>query len=229
MAIQLYELCGTDPNRVFSPFAWRSRMALAHKGLAFTSVPWRFTETSSLAFAGSKTVPVLVDGETIVADSWAIAQYLETTYSDRPSLFHGKAGAMRFSIAWAETVVQAGLVRMIVSDIPQWLDAGQVAYFVEAREARFGMPLAKVTEGREEKLPAFQASLQPLRATVAAQNFMGGDTPDYADYCVFGAFMWARNVSPLVLLAKDDPVYAWRDRMLDLFGGMPRATKGCTP
>ena len=37
-----------------------------------------------------------------------------------------------------------------------------------------------------------------------------------------GAFMWARIVSPLALLEADDPVHAWRERMLDLFDGMGR-------
>ena len=51
MARQLYELCGTDPARRFSPYCWRSRMALAHKGLEAEVVPWRFTDTAALAFA----------------------------------------------------------------------------------------------------------------------------------------------------------------------------------
>jgi hypothetical protein len=36
-------------------------------------------------------------------------------------------------------------------------------------------------------------------------------------------FMWARCTSPLELLADDDPVHAWRERLLDAFGGMARA------
>ena len=31
--MELYELAGADPARVFSPFCWRIRMALAAKGL----------------------------------------------------------------------------------------------------------------------------------------------------------------------------------------------------
>ena len=68
-----------------------------------------------------------------------------------------------------------------------------------------------------------QASLAPLRTTMMAQPFLGGDAPDYADYCVFGGFMWARSVSAFALLSSDDPVHAWRERMLDLHGGMARA------
>ena len=34
------------------------------------------------------------------------------------------------------------------------------------------------------------------------------------------------RVSPVRLLESDDPMYAWRERMLDLYDGMPRATRG---
>lgn len=223
MARQLYELCGTEAARVFSPFCWRSRMALAHKGLDFESVPWRFTETDRLAFAGHDKVPVLLDGERVLADSWAIAQYLDDAYPDAPSLLHGRPASYRFIMAWTDAVVSASVVKLIVTDIPPLLDDTARAYFIENREKRFGMKLEQVTAGREARLPAFRASLQPLRMTVSAQPFLGGDGPDYADYTVFGTFMWARSTSPLQLLAEDDPIHAWRARMLDLHGGMARA------
>jgi hypothetical protein len=53
-----------------------------------------------------------------------------------------------------------------------------------------------------------------------------GATPNYADYIVFGAFQWARVVSPFKLLADGDPVYAWRERLLDAFDGMARKSAG---
>lgn len=222
MARKLYELCGTDPERRFSPFCWRSRMALAHKGLEAEAVPWRFTETEVLAFARYDKVPVLVDGEAVVPDSWAIAQYLDAAYPDGPSLLHGRPAGYRFITAWTDTVLSVGIARLIVSDILPLLGDKERAYFVESREKRFGMPLEAVTSDREARLPAFRASLQPLRATVAVQPFLGGEGADYGDYIVFGSFMWARSTSPLRLLEPDDPVHAWRERMLDLHGGLAR-------
>ncbi len=38
-------------------------MALAHKGLEATSIPWRFTEKAAIARHRSDKVPVLLDGE----------------------------------------------------------------------------------------------------------------------------------------------------------------------
>jgi glutathione S-transferase len=224
MVRRLYELAGTDPARRFSPYCWRARMALAHKGLEADCAVWRFTEGEAIAFSGQDKVPVLVDGDSAVADSWAIARYLEERYPDRPALFPAGVAAARFVTAWADGVLNAALVRLIVSDIPPLLDDPAQAYFIRSREARFGQPLAEVTAGREARLPEFRQKLGPMRAVVSEQPFLGGDAPDYRDHAVFGGFQWARVVSPLDLLAADDPVFLWRERMLDLYGGLARAT-----
>ena len=85
-AIRLWELAGAEDGRVFSPYCWRTRMALAHKGLAVESVPWRFTEKDAIAFSGQDRVPVMMDGDREVHDSWAIALYLDETYPRRPEI-----------------------------------------------------------------------------------------------------------------------------------------------
>src|ERR1700741_2651642 len=115
MTLKLYELVGTDAERPFSPFCWRTRMALAHKGLAADSIPWRFTEKAAIAPHGSDKVPVLLHGETPVVDSWAIANYLEDSFPDRPSLFGGDGGraAMRLINAWADVVVNGGMFPLV--------------------------------------------------------------------------------------------------------------------
>ena len=59
MAIQLFELCGADPARRFSPYCWRSRLALAHKGLAVETIPWRFTDRAAIGAHGAQKVPVM--------------------------------------------------------------------------------------------------------------------------------------------------------------------------
>ena len=60
---------------------------------------------------------------------------------------------------------------------------------------------------------------------MAQEPYVSGKTPAFADYILFGAFQWARAVSPLRLLEPDDPVYAWRERMLDLYDGLARKAK----
>jgi len=92
MSLKLFELVGTDASRPFSPFCWRTRMALAHKGLSAETIPWCFTDRQAIAPHGSEKVPVLLDHDTAVVDSWTIANYLEDRYPDRPSLFGGEGG-----------------------------------------------------------------------------------------------------------------------------------------
>ena len=74
MAIVMHDLAGADPALRFSPYCWRTRMALAHKGLAVETIPWRFTDKAALAFSGQERVPVIRDGDTVVSDSWTIAR-----------------------------------------------------------------------------------------------------------------------------------------------------------
>ena len=228
MAITMYDLAGVEADRRFSPFCWRTRMALAHKGLEVETVPWRFTDKDKLPAPNDGRVPVIIDGGKIIHDSSSIADYLEDKYADRPSLFPGAAarGLSKFVQNWTETVLQVGLFRFVLLDIWKHIGPQDQEYFRQSREGRFGASLEDVVKDREERLPGFRASLDPLRRTVERQPFVAGAAPNYADYIVFGAFQWARAISDFELLAADDPVYAWRGRMLDLYGGLARKSPG---
>jgi len=228
MSITLYELAGAEEDRRFSPYCWRIVMALKHKGLDFASVAWRFTDKNAIAFAGTDKVPVLVDGEMAIHDSPAIAAYLEKAYPDRPSLFGGPEaeGLSRFYVDWTDLVLQGALFRLIVADIPPLLDPIDADYFRRSREARVGTTLEQFCADREPKLDALRQALSPLRRTLTQQPFLAGAQAGWADYTVFGAFQWARCVSPIKLLPEDDAVYRWRERMLDLHDGLARKAKG---
>jgi glutathione S-transferase len=228
MTLKLYELVGTDAARPFSPFCWRTRMALAHKGLAADSIPWRFTEKAAIAPHGSEKVPVLLHGEKPVVDSWGIANYLEDAFADRSSLFGGEGGraVMRMLNWWGDITVVGGIFPLVVADIPTHLAANDAAYFRASREARLGKPLEEVAAVRDKGVVNFRKSLDPLRLTLKTQPYLGGAAPNYADYIVFGGFQWARVVSPFKLLEADDPVYAWRERLLDAFDGLARKSPG---
>jgi glutathione S-transferase len=223
MTLRLYDLAAADSDRRFSPYCWRTRLALAHKGLSVETIPWRFTEKGEIAASGQGLVPVLVDGGRWVSDSWTIANYLEDTYPDRPSLFADATGRRltRFYSAFADGLVAAIFPFIALDILDRIADADRV-YFRVSREKRIGTTLEAFAAGREAKLPAFRANLTPLHRTLTAQPFFGGDEPLYADYALFGPFQWARCISPFELLEKDDPVRLWRDRLLDRFSGLAR-------
>lgn len=56
-----------------------------------------------------------------------------------------------------------------------------------------------------------------------SQPFLGGNSPLFADYIVFGALQWARIVSPQRLLSEGDVVTDWFERCLELHGGLGRS------
>jgi glutathione S-transferase len=228
MSLKLFELVGADTSRPFSPFCWRTRMALAHKGLSAETIPWCFTDKPAVAPYQSDKVPVLLDGETSVADSWKIANYLEDKYPDRPSLFGGEGGrAMgRMINWWGDVAVLGGVFPLIAADIPGHLKPEDSAYFRSSREARLGKPLEEAAAGRDKSVEGFRRSLDPMRLTLKTQPFLGGAASNYADYIVFGVFQWARVVSPFKLLADNDLIFAWREKLLDAFDGMARKSPG---
>lgn len=219
----MHDLAGADPALRFSPYCWRTRFALAHKGLPVETVPWRFTEKAAIAFSGQGRVPVIRDGETVVSDSWAIAEYLEQHYP-APVLFGGAMAQAhaRFINAWADSVLLPGIVRLIVRDIHEVIDPVDRAYFRASREARLGTTLEAAQEGRETRVAAFRESLQPLRLVLAQQTWFGGAAPSYADCIIAGTLMWPWCCSRFAVLARDDVIAAWFDRMLDQYGGLGR-------
>lgn len=225
MTMILYELAGADDELRFSPYCWRVKMALKHKGLEVRPIPWRFTEKERIAFSGQGSVPVLVDADRTVVDSWEIARYLDSTYPDRPTLFGGAEGeaSALFVKHWCELTLNPLVVRLILPEIYACLHEKDKAYFRQSREARFGQRLEAIAVPPERGIPALREALAPLRATLLRQQYLGGEVPRFTDYMVFGHFQFARSISSLCLLDAEDPVYAWRDRLLDAFDGIARS------
>jgi glutathione S-transferase len=184
MSLVLYELLGKDDLR-FSPFAWRVRLALAHKGLAPDQiVPCRFTEKDKFAFSGQDKVPVLVDGPATVADSWKIACYLEDQYPNRPSLFGGHVarGLAKTLNYYCDGQLHPVMARIILGDVFDSIDPIDRDYFRKTREARFGMTIEAMHDERERHVPAWTNVLLPVRLTVRDQPFLSGEAPAYPDY-----------------------------------------------
>jgi len=227
MTMKLWELAGAEDDRLFSPYCWRTRMALAHKGLAAETVAWRFTEKDRLPALAKGLVPVLQDGDTTIADSWAIAQYLDDTHPAKPLFAGAQAKALAvFLKNWTERGIHLPVLRVVLMGVYGNLLEKDKPYFRESREKRFGMTLEAFAGDPAAALAALRAALDPMRPVLAAQPYICGSEPAYGDYILFGAFQWARVMSPIALLEADDPLYAWRERMLDLFDGLARKANG---
>ena len=225
MTLTLYERGGHDGRRP-SPFSWRARFALAHKGLEAAHVAVRFDEVDAIRrVSGQHMVPVLVDGDQIVSDSWRIASYLEAAYPDRPSLFGGSTGESlaRFVNLWCDEALHPTIRRLVMPDFLECLHENDRAYFRRTREEALGIRLDEIPKEWPRWQAAFDAALTPVRRLLAEQPFLSGEAPAYADYILFGTVQWFRLGIPRDLLSPDDPLVPWCQRMAGLFGGMADA------
>lgn len=228
MPILMYDLAGAQDERRISPFCWRVRLALAHKGLAVETRPWRLVEKDAIKTAGVTTVPVIVDGSRTIGDSWAIAEYLEQAYPDRPALFADPQSRTltRMIHHWTEQLHRL-LLPLILREVLAHIDDRDGVYFRTSREQAFGKPLEAVIDESPAAFQRFDRALAPLRNLLRENPHVCGSAPAYADYIVFGMFQWARACSTHVLTrGDDDPVRAWLGRIAGLYGGLAASAPG---
>lgn len=226
MSIKLYELCTADENIVFSPHCWKIRMALWHKGLDFETVPLGFSKIAAIEGGEGRLVLVLVDGEAIIEESYKIALHLEEKYPDAPSLFNGEGGKAltQLVIGWSQTQLHPVVTRLVLMNIFDALNEEDKAHFRITREKRFDMSLEEFAATQTASPTDIQTVLIPLETALADQPFIGGQTPLFADYVVFGAIQWLRVIRGQSFLKKDSRADKWFETLLDLYDGKPRAT-----
>jgi len=115
MRLTFYERVGFEGRRP-SPFSWRIRYALAHKGIDFDVQPVRFADVETIRrLSGQHLTPVIDDNGKVTHETWDIANYLEDRFPDRPSLFGGAAGKgmARFINLWSDMQLGPPLRRVI--------------------------------------------------------------------------------------------------------------------
>ena len=222
--MKLYELVLKNDVRP-SPFCWRVKMMLEAKGQEYETVPVRFTDKHLLEPFGTKLVPVLQDGDRFTNDSAAIMEFLDSEFPSRKSI--GDPKLQRFLNDWLQANLYPLMAKCVMLDIFDALDEADRDYFRSTREARVKTTLERFVEGREEQVPKISAALEPVRKMLGKGPFLGdGEEPSGADFSVFSLFMWVRCSSPFeVLPDASDPLHAWRERMLDAYGGFARKAR----
>jgi glutathione S-transferase len=224
--IELWELQGRNDCR-YSTFAWRTRLALHHKGLDFKIHPVAVSDKQAIAFSGQDKVPILRNGDRVVCDSWAIAVYLEAQFPAAPSLFGGPVGANLSQVfnGWVDRELLPQIVPYLMRDVLDCVEPVDATHLRTRMEGALKRPLEELSAERERNIVQLRRRLQPVRKVLEQTPFLGGDQPTYADYSLFGLFQWARVVSLTPLLEPGDALAAWLERTLDLYDGVGRREK----
>ncbi|MCY4386713.1 MAG: glutathione S-transferase N-terminal domain-containing protein [Desulfurellaceae bacterium] len=210
--IEVYDLAGADSLR-FSPFCSRTKAALRYKGLDYTTLPIRFCDKDKLAFSKQDRVPVIRDNDTVVSDSWKIAEYLEDHYPEA-KLFPGPGmkEACRFFNLYIDNTLHPALFPVLVHDIFEKIEPVDRDYFRENREARLGATLEDIATRRDDFRPRLKSVLADLEAVALGHEYLF-EVFTYADVCLFGSFTFAMRVSDEPLFDATPSLARWWERM----------------
>ncbi|GAB4518095.1 MAG: glutathione S-transferase family protein [Parvularculaceae bacterium] len=220
MALILYDLCGADADVRFSPFCWRVKFALVHKGLDFETVPLKFTEKDNYPDPAYGRLPVLRDGDALIKDSWVILNYLEQTYPERPlAQTPAEWGAARLARAWGDHELIMSMRSLVVAHVHSAVAPEDKDYFRETREKHFGRSLESLLEDADATCELVGKKLAVLDAALEDECFIGGHEPGLSDYIIFSGFMWARSASSEDLFTAPPRVQGWIERMLAAHDG----------
>ena len=187
MSLTMYERIG-DGGRRPSPFSWRIRYALAHKGVPVEFRTVRFADVETIRqLSGQDKVPILSDGDRVIHDSWNIAVYLEEQFSEQPLLSGGNAGRglARLVNHWSDNALGVAIRRLIAADFVVCLAPEDRDYYRRSREAAFGCTLEAYCAQRKHWTAEFNTVTAPLEQTLQEQLYFGGAAPTYADYILF--------------------------------------------
>ena len=208
--------------QIESPFVWRTKYALAHKGLPYETERVAFVDIPKTCEGRHETVPVLIDEDgTEVCDSAGIAAYLDDTYPETPALFSGTDYDRAKQI---DDIINQyafpAFFPLYIGDVLNGLDAENAAYFRSTREARFGTSIEQLCANRDAVLPEARTAIDPLRAEVAKADWLHGDGPGYGDYITLAFFAWIKAAASTPPLAAGDPLLEYIERGFALHGGI---------
>lgn len=209
----LYDLVASRPEHRFSPFCFRVKLALAHKGLDYRSELVRFTEKPKLAFSEQPLVPVLVEADgSVTSDSFRIMQGLEKRYPHAPLITPGDH-SLAFVRAWTDRSLLGAIFKVVAPKIHDVLDGEDKAYFQASREQVLGTTLVALAKDEAKYRAVLNATVEPLRGLLAKQECVSGDQVGAADVLILACVLWAEGVLGGHVFPDDDPISAWRGRM----------------
>lgn len=207
-----------------SPFVWATKYAIAHKGLEMEVVPGGFTGIMERTGGKSERLPAIVDDGEWVLDSWLIAEHLDAKYPDRPTLIGDPSVKVlaQFLETWLWQTAISPWMTCYLKNYRDWSVPEDHAYVTESRERMFGRRIEDIVIGREDRLPQVPPKLELLRGILKEHKWLGGDSPNYADYRALAVFLFCASVADTPPLTADDPLRDWIDRGFDLYGGLGR-------
>jgi glutathione S-transferase len=183
----------------FSTNVERVALALAHKGLEVESVEISYDDRSPvIEVSGQGLVPVLVDGDKVIADSTRILRYVDAKWPD-PPLFPRDAARR--------------------AELDVFLDWFNEVWKVPPNAMEAELERASPDERRIEELSGrMRMSLDRFEALLDGRDHLFGDDFSAADCAAFPFLKYAKQRDP----ADDELFHRILEEHLHLDGTHPR-------
>ncbi|GJN87242.1 hypothetical protein Rhopal_000187-T1 [Rhodotorula paludigena] len=204
-----YDLVGHHGGPFYSPNTWKTRLSLLAKGVEFDEREVTYLELREMApriGVERPAVPLLEfpDG-TFLSDSWAIAEWLDKTYPDQPSLFLpdaptpvqldspemtlAKNYALLFSGGFGDSdSMWSTFYELSAQGIcDSMTDPMQKEYFTSDYKQGF-KDAWKWLQSRDRVLP--------LNPVLAKTPFLSGHQPGFVDFIAYGRYHMMRSACP---------------------------------
>lgn len=228
-----------------SHYCEKVRFMLDYKGLAYRKVEVTpgIGQLELYRLSGQRQVPVLKDGSEIIADSTAIAFYLEEKYPDRPLIpTDPKQKALCLLMEeWADESIGVNARKAMLGafnhdpalrtallppSTPDLLKTLVQAVPQEALDV-LGTGVGMGSDAVKTARKAMQQNLEALSLLLLEQPYLVADHPTLADFAVAGLLMYVKFPGgtyleiPETLKGKGVPgladayanVWEWRDRL----------------
>ncbi len=200
-----------------SPYAAKVRAILRWKRIEFEERPVHPLKRGHLRkLTGRVQVPVLVDGETAISDSTAIARHLEQKFPERP--IYPADPSLRARALLLEEWADEGL-KMVVQGVRWVIPENARAIMKQFRAgypAGLGNDLAFVAVGsvlgrrsrahygreKPDYLTRLDEVVGMVDDALDPGGFLTGDSPSVADFAAFGMLNGLRGLDGWQLVAK---------------------------
>ncbi|KAJ8501902.1 hypothetical protein ONZ51_g273 [Trametes cubensis] len=218
--IIFYDIPGKDVTpKAWSPNTWKTRYCLNFKGLPYKTVWVEYPDIEAVMRkagilpAATKadgspyyTLPAIYDPNTKagLAESAAIARYLDRTYPDTPRLIPAETDALHAAFNQAfRNAFLPDLAKLTIPAVANHLPPRSEVYFRKTREVGFGVAnlddIAPPGPKRDEAWAGVKKGLAMIAEWLQADGsdklfFTGKDKIVYADMTVAGFLIWARVV-----------------------------------
>jgi glutathione S-transferase len=220
--IKFYESVPSSNSTCYiSPNTWKTRMGFLHKGVQFETIPVTLLDVRHDLATRSKqsniSVPAieLPDGK-FIYDSFHIAEWLENTYPDQPSLFTGdgqptnKAPSELISLGknYAR-MIDLGLgaskpewavwFDLFFPQLDQLMAEDEIRDYFRS-DARLGPQGYQklMSLDREDLIRRAKMNVQPLLQILRERpnEYFQGTHPGQVDYIIFGRYAYCRMIDP---------------------------------